>query len=210
MRSPVRGKIVPPSSQRPRVSRPRAQRSRPGSRRRRQPPRLRRPRHTSVAGPPAPSAGASLAWPVSGPVTSGFGARWGRMHEGIDIAVPSGTPVHAAAAGNRGLRRLARRIRKHRRDRPRQRALDGLRAQLEPERRAGSLRGCRERDRALGQHRPLDRAARALRGAGQRRSRWIRRGTCSAAGRPGRPAAAGQAYAYAASVAAAGSASAGT
>ncbi len=53
----------------------------------------------SVAGPPAPSPGASLRWPVSGPVTSGFGTRWGRMHEGIDIAVPSGTPVHAAAAG---------------------------------------------------------------------------------------------------------------
>ena len=40
-----------------------------------------------------------LGWPVAGPVTSGFGSRWGRMHEGIDIAVGSGTPVHAAAAG---------------------------------------------------------------------------------------------------------------
>jgi murein DD-endopeptidase MepM/ murein hydrolase activator NlpD len=40
-----------------------------------------------------------LSWPVSGPVTSGFGVRWGRMHEGIDIAVPSGTPVGAAASG---------------------------------------------------------------------------------------------------------------
>ena len=45
-----------------------------------------------------PSA-AGLIWPVSGPVTSGFGLRWGRMHEGIDIAVPEGTPVVAAAAG---------------------------------------------------------------------------------------------------------------
>ena len=40
-----------------------------------------------------------FSWPVSGSVTSGFGSRWGRMHEGIDIAVGQGTPVHAAAAG---------------------------------------------------------------------------------------------------------------
>ena len=40
-----------------------------------------------------------LGWPVSGPVTSGFGERWGRMHEGIDIGVPTGTPVAAAAGG---------------------------------------------------------------------------------------------------------------
>lgn len=40
-----------------------------------------------------------LSWPVSGPVTSGFGPRWGRMHEGIDIAVPTGTPVGASAPG---------------------------------------------------------------------------------------------------------------
>ena len=51
------------------------------------------------AGPtPAPSA-SGLIWPVDGILTSGFGYRWGRMHEGIDIAVPEGTPIRAAASG---------------------------------------------------------------------------------------------------------------
>jgi murein DD-endopeptidase MepM/ murein hydrolase activator NlpD len=40
-----------------------------------------------------------LIWPVQGPVTSPFGMRWGRMHEGIDIGASSGTPIHAAASG---------------------------------------------------------------------------------------------------------------
>ena len=46
----------------------------------------------------APSA-SGLIWPLDGVVTSGFGMRWGRMHEGIDIAASTGAPVWAAAAG---------------------------------------------------------------------------------------------------------------
>jgi murein DD-endopeptidase MepM/ murein hydrolase activator NlpD len=40
-----------------------------------------------------------LIWPVNGPVTSPFGYRWGRLHAGIDIGVPYGTAIHAAASG---------------------------------------------------------------------------------------------------------------
>jgi murein DD-endopeptidase MepM/ murein hydrolase activator NlpD len=45
------------------------------------------------------SSAFGLAWPLRGPVTSGFGYRWGRMHQGIDIGVPVGTPIHAAKSG---------------------------------------------------------------------------------------------------------------
>ena len=48
---------------------------------------------------PVPQGNGALNWPVSGPVVSPFGMRWGRLHAGIDIAVPSGTAIHAAAAG---------------------------------------------------------------------------------------------------------------
>lgn len=43
--------------------------------------------------------GPMMAWPVEGRITSGYGQRWGRMHYGLDIAAPIGTPVRAALAG---------------------------------------------------------------------------------------------------------------
>jgi murein DD-endopeptidase MepM/ murein hydrolase activator NlpD len=51
-----------------------------------------------------PRAGSGVSpsgfiWPVHGPVTSGYGPRWGRMHTGIDVGARGGTPIHAAKAG---------------------------------------------------------------------------------------------------------------
>ena len=46
------------------------------------------------------SAGcASMLWPVDGPLSSPFGRREGRAHDGIDLAVAEDTPVRAACDG---------------------------------------------------------------------------------------------------------------
>jgi murein DD-endopeptidase MepM/ murein hydrolase activator NlpD len=42
---------------------------------------------------------ANFVWPTRGTLSSSYGRRWGRMHQGIDIAGPIGTPVVAAADG---------------------------------------------------------------------------------------------------------------
>lgn len=51
----------------------------------------------------APRPGGSVRtfarWPVQGIISSQFGVRGGRPHEGIDIAAPNGTVVRAVAAG---------------------------------------------------------------------------------------------------------------
>lgn len=38
-------------------------------------------------------------WPLNGPVTSEYGPRWGRMHEGIDIDGYTGQPIVASKGG---------------------------------------------------------------------------------------------------------------
>ena len=50
---------------------------------------------------PIKQGNGSLIWPVNGPITSQFCERraWESCHPGIDIGVPAGTPIRAAAAG---------------------------------------------------------------------------------------------------------------
>ena len=49
--------------------------------------------------PSAPNRFNGYIWPTHGTFTSGYGWRWGRMHRGIDVAGPVGTPIVAAASG---------------------------------------------------------------------------------------------------------------
>ncbi len=49
--------------------------------------------------PEAPRLSNGYIWPARGTLTSGYGPRWGRMHRGVDIAGPVGTPIVAAAPG---------------------------------------------------------------------------------------------------------------
>jgi murein DD-endopeptidase MepM/ murein hydrolase activator NlpD len=58
------------------------------------------PAHATAPVLPAQYAG-RLRWPLdAGVVSSEFGARWGKLHKGIDIAADSGEPVYAVADGS--------------------------------------------------------------------------------------------------------------
>src|SRR5918999_1787029 len=50
--------------------------------------------------PVSGTCGSTLSSPVDGTVTSEFGPRWGRNHDGVDIAAPTGTAIRAAACGS--------------------------------------------------------------------------------------------------------------
>ncbi len=54
-----------------------------------------------VGGGPIRQGSGSMVWPVNGPLTSAFCERraWESCHPGIDIGVPSGTPIRAADSG---------------------------------------------------------------------------------------------------------------
>ena len=49
--------------------------------------------------PPPLIGTGSFQYPTRGRLTSRFGTRWGRMHNGIDLAASSGTPIRAADGG---------------------------------------------------------------------------------------------------------------
>jgi murein DD-endopeptidase MepM/ murein hydrolase activator NlpD len=56
------------------------------------------PSSSGSASSSTPSS-SGFIWPVSAPITSPFGMRWGTLHPGLDLGAPYGSAIHAAASG---------------------------------------------------------------------------------------------------------------
>ena len=56
-------------------------------------------KQSAYSAPAVNGSAVKLSWPTKGTVTSRFGRRGSRMHDGIDIGAKEGTPVYASAAG---------------------------------------------------------------------------------------------------------------
>lgn len=64
------------------------------------PPAAPEPKAAPAPPPPPPVTDpATWVWPGNGPITSPFGTRWGRPHEGVDIDAAYGSAVVAPQAG---------------------------------------------------------------------------------------------------------------
>lgn len=63
------------------------------------PPVLGPPPNPGGGGPVDGVSSSGFIWPVFGRLSSPFGPRWGRFHNGQDIAAPTGTPIKAAKPG---------------------------------------------------------------------------------------------------------------
>lgn len=55
-----------------------------------------KPKEAARASEQPPS---KFIWPTQGVVTSPFGSRWNKQHNGIDVGAPEGSPIYASAAG---------------------------------------------------------------------------------------------------------------
>lgn len=63
------------------------------------PPAAQAAPDVDTAAPAAAGPSSGYVWPVRGTVVSPYGQRWGRLHAGVDIAAPAGTPIVASASG---------------------------------------------------------------------------------------------------------------